>query len=54
MAAARVVLNSNRGAFVGFLFSFPKIDMDKIQILTSDQTEDAFKSKKADEIKLAP
>ena len=39
---------------MGFLFSFPKIDMDKIQILTSDQTEDAFKSKKADEIKLAP
>ena len=49
-----VVLNSNRGVFVGFLFSFPKIDMDKIQILTSDQTEDAFKTKKADEIKLAP
>jgi hypothetical protein len=49
-----VVLNSNRGAFVGFLFSFPKIEMDKIQILTSDQTEEAFKSKKTDEIKLAP
>ena len=48
------LLLGNRAVFVGFLFPFPKIEMDKIQILTSDQTEDAFKSKKADEIKLAP
>jgi hypothetical protein len=48
------ILQGNRGVFVGFLFRFPKIDTDKIQILTSDQTEEAFKAKKSDEIKLVP
>jgi len=49
-----VVLRGNRAVFVGFLFHFPAIDLSKIQILTSDQTEEAFRAKKADEIKLAP
>lgn len=50
--AYEVVLNSNRALMAGFWFSFPKLDMNSIKILTSDQTEEAFRAGKADEIKL--
>jgi len=54
MRQYEVVRNGNRGAFVGLLFNFPRIDLDRIQVLTSDQTEDAFKSRRAGEINLSP
>jgi hypothetical protein len=37
---------------VASVFNFPHIDLDKYGIVTSERTEDAFNSKKADEIKL--
>jgi hypothetical protein len=47
------LLQGNRAVFVGRLFEFPKIELDKIQILTSDQTEEVFGSKRAGEVKLS-
>lgn len=47
-----VILNSNAGAIVNVLFHFPHKDISKFDIVTSDVTERAFTSKKADEIKL--
>lgn len=47
-----VVLNSNRGALVGFWFGFPKINLSEYDIVTSELTEETFKSKKADEFQL--
>ncbi len=44
------LLQGNTALFVGWMFGFPKIDLDKYDIVTSDQTEDAFKKKKADEV----
>jgi len=47
-----VVLQGNRALFVGWLFGFPKINLDEYGIVTSDQTQETFKSKKADEVDL--
>jgi len=38
--------------FVARVLGFPKIDLDKYDIVTSEQTVDAFETKKAKEIKL--
>ena len=40
------------GSLIASVFNFPHIDLDKYGIVTSERTEDAFNSKKADEIKL--
>ncbi|MFA6604296.1 MAG: hypothetical protein WCT10_05715 [Patescibacteria group bacterium] len=45
-----VVLQGNRALFVGWLFGFPKIDLDEYDIVTSDETQDTFKDKKSDEV----
>ncbi|MBI4143136.1 hypothetical protein HY480_04650 [Candidatus Uhrbacteria bacterium] len=50
--AYEVVLEGNRGAVVGMWFGFPKIDLDEYDIVTSDQTAEAFATKKAAEVKL--
>jgi hypothetical protein len=47
-----VLLGSTRSLFVNVWLGFPRIDLDKYDIVTSDRTEDAFKNKKDDEIKL--
>lgn len=46
------LLNGNGALAVNMWFNFPHIDLSKFDIITSDTTEDAFKTKKADEIKL--
>jgi len=38
--------------FIAGFLGFPKIDLNKYNIVTSDATEQAFDSKKADELKL--
>lgn len=45
-----VVLQGNRALFVGWMFGFPKIDLDKYDIVLSDQTDEAFRNKKANEV----
>lgn len=45
-------LNQFPTSFVARLLGFPKIDLKKIDIVTSDDTEKAFTTKKADPIKL--
>jgi hypothetical protein len=50
--AYQMLLRSNRALFVNWVLKFPKIDLDKYSIVTSAPTDDAFTSKKADEIKL--
>lgn len=47
-----MVRNGTRAVFVGFWFSFPHIDLNKYDIVTSDATEAAFATKRTDEIKL--
>lgn len=50
--AYEVVLEGNRSVFVGMWFEFPKINLDAFDIVTSDQTTEAFATKKATEIDL--
>jgi hypothetical protein len=45
-----VVLKGNRALFVGWLFSFPTLDLDKYDIVTSDETQRTFEEKKSNEI----
>lgn len=45
------VLNGNT-ALIANWWGYPKIDLNKYSIVTSDTTDETFKSKKADEIKL--
>jgi uncharacterized membrane-anchored protein len=47
-----VVLNSNRAIYANVLLNFPRIDMDKYNIVTSEQTQQAFQEKRAAEIRL--
>lgn len=47
-----VVLLGNRALFVGFFFGFPTIDFDDYAIVTSDETQDAFKTRKSGRIEL--
>lgn len=46
------LLSSTKEVFVGFLFDFPQIDLAKYAIVTSDETQGAFKTGKAGEVKL--
>lgn len=46
------VLGSNRALFVNMWLGFPHIDLDKYGIVTSERTDDAFKKKQDDEVKL--
>lgn len=46
------MLKTTRGAVAGVWFNFPTIDLTKYDIVTSDQTDAAFATKKAGEIKL--
>jgi len=41
-----VVLKGNRSLFFNMWFGFPRIDLDEFDIVTSDKTEEVFKSKK--------
>lgn len=45
-----VVLKNNRALFVGWLFSYPTLDLDKYDIVTSDETQKTFEEKKSNEI----
>jgi hypothetical protein len=47
-----VILKGNSALVANVFFGFPHIDLSKYDIVTSDQTDKAFTSKKADEIKL--
>ena len=47
-----VQLQSFPSVFVVRFLGFPKIDLTKYDIVTSGQTQDAFETKKAEEIKL--
>jgi len=47
-----VSIGSFPAVFVARLLGFPKIDLSKYDIVTSGQTQEAFETKKADEIKL--
>jgi hypothetical protein len=46
------VLNSNRAAFVNWMFHFPHIDLSKFGIVTSDRTEDTFQRGRDNEVQL--
>ena len=45
-----VVLNGNRALLVGWLMSYPTIDLAEYDIVTSDETQETFKNKKSKEI----
>lgn len=47
-----VVLNSNRAVFVNWMFGFPRIDLAKYGIVTSERTDGAFQRGTDDEVKL--
>ena len=46
------ILNGNTALLANNFFHFPHMDLSKFDIVTSDVTEQAFTTKKADEIKL--
>jgi len=46
------LLRSNRALVLNWALGFPKIDLDKYSIVTSDKTEEEFQKKKADEVDL--
>jgi len=47
-----VLLGSTQALATNFWFNFPRIDLAKFDIVTSDRTSKAFEEKKDDEIKL--
>lgn len=47
-----VTLNSFPGGMVARVMGFPRIDLSKFDIVTSDATQRAFETKKADPLKL--
>lgn len=51
-AQYQMILNGNTAVIANVLFHFPHIDLAKYDIVTSDATEKAFSTKKADEIQL--
>lgn len=46
------LMGSTKALFAGVFFDFPRIDISKYAIVTSDQTQDAFRNGKAEEVKL--
>lgn len=44
--AYEVLLKGNRSLFYNMWFNFPRIDLDAYDIVTSDRTDEAFKTKK--------
>jgi hypothetical protein len=46
------ILGSTKAVFVGMWFGFPRIDLKKYDIVTSDETQKTFQDKKSDEIRL--
>lgn len=46
------LLRSNSALIYNVVLNFPRIDMEEFSIVTSEQTEEVFKEKKADEINL--
>lgn len=48
------MLKTTRAAMASPFLNFPTIDLSQFQIVTSDRTEEAFTSRRADEVKLAP
>jgi hypothetical protein len=49
-----VLLNGTSSLFYNIWFNFPRIDLAKYDIVTSDKTEEVFKSKKDNDILLSP
>jgi hypothetical protein len=50
----QVQLQQFPGSLVAGLFGFPRIDLSKFDIVTSDRTERAFETKKDEAIRLSP
>jgi hypothetical protein len=50
--AYKDLLGGNTALFVNMWFNFPRVDLNKYNIVTSDKTETEFKAGKADEVKL--
>lgn len=46
------ILQGNKAMFVGFWFGFPKIDLSKFDIVTSDETQKTFQDKKSEPVQL--
>lgn len=44
------MLDSNRGMMLKWVFGLPRINLDDYDIVTSDATQEAFDTKKADEV----
>jgi hypothetical protein len=50
----RYLSATTSGRFYNMIGNYPHIDMSKFDIVTSDQTEKAFETKKADPLQIAP